>query len=61
MIQAILGIKARPYSKNTKAKTTNSLAQVVECLPCKIKTLNLNPGAASPCKKIKRISTGGEA
>jgi hypothetical protein len=42
VVQASLGIKVRPYSKNNKAKKAGSVAKVVECLPSKLKALSSN-------------------
>jgi hypothetical protein len=50
-VQASLGINARPYSKNTKAKRAEGVAQVLEHPPGKHKTLSSNASTRICTKK----------
>jgi hypothetical protein len=52
MVQADLGIKTRPYSKNAKAKGAVRAAQVVKHLPSKLKALSSDPSTKKKKKKI---------
>jgi hypothetical protein len=51
MVQADLGIKTRPYSKNAKAKGAVRAAQVVKHLPSKLKALSSDPSTKKKKKK----------
>jgi hypothetical protein len=51
-IQAGPGIKAKPCITMTNAKRAGDMAQVVECLPSKLKAPSSNPSTAKKKKKV---------
>jgi hypothetical protein len=57
IIRIQAGIKARLYSKNNLSKKAESMAKVVECLPCKCKALTSNPSTTKKKKNKRIIST----
>jgi hypothetical protein len=53
VVQAGVGIKARPIQKITKAKRAGGMAQVAECLPSKYKALSSYLQYCSPTPNVQ--------
>jgi hypothetical protein len=54
MVSRPAGQKYEPLSeKQTKSKRTGSVAQVVDCLPSKVKVLSSNPSTTKKTQKLR--------